>query len=109
MLSLVGGDPAWAHAIVVHSTPSAGTTLDLSPTQVIVRFNGRVDHKRSVLSLGQPDKTVRPLVIEMDGPAHELRAALAVLPPGAYRLQWQVLAVDGHIRRGMIPFTIGTP
>jgi methionine-rich copper-binding protein CopC len=26
--------------------------------------------------------------------------------PGAYKLQWQVLASDGHISRGEISFTV---
>ncbi|TAI60323.1 copper resistance protein CopC, partial [Bradyrhizobium sp. Leo170] len=28
------------------------------------------------------------------------------LSPGAWRLRWQVLSVDGHITRGDIPFTV---
>jgi methionine-rich copper-binding protein CopC len=34
-----------------------------------------------------------------------LRATLTVAP-GAYVLRWQVLAVDGHITRGDVPFTV---
>jgi len=26
--------------------------------------------------------------------------------PGAWRLRWQVLALDGHITRGDVPFAI---
>ncbi|MSO75404.1 MAG: copper resistance protein CopC [Alphaproteobacteria bacterium] len=110
LLALVAGsDPAWAHAIVVHSAPAAGETVALPPSQVMVRFNGRIDHKRSVLSLGQSDKKAHTLAILGDAPANELRAPLAAVPPGAYRLQWQVLSVDGHITRGVISFTVGTP
>jgi methionine-rich copper-binding protein CopC len=28
------------------------------------------------------------------------------LKPGAYKLQWQVLAPDGHITRGVVPFSV---
>jgi methionine-rich copper-binding protein CopC len=31
------------------------------------------------------------------------------LAPGDYRLRWQVLAYDGHITRGEIPFTVMHP
>ena len=31
---------------------------------------------------------------------------LAGLKPGAYKLQWQVLASDGHISRGEVAFTV---
>jgi methionine-rich copper-binding protein CopC len=36
-------------------------------------------------------------------------ARAAGLPPGAYRLRWQVLAIDGHITRGDIPFRVVAP
>jgi methionine-rich copper-binding protein CopC len=32
--------------------------------------------------------------------------ARADLSPGAYSVRWQVLAVDGHITRGEVPFTV---
>jgi methionine-rich copper-binding protein CopC len=35
-----------------------------------------------------------------------LAATIGELEPGSYRLRWQVLAIDGHITRGDIPFTV---
>jgi len=35
-----------------------------------------------------------------------LSAEAKGLRPGTYRLRWQVLASDGHITRGEIPFTV---
>jgi methionine-rich copper-binding protein CopC len=40
-----------------------------------------------------------------DGP-DTLAATVDRLGSGHYRLRWQVLAVDGHITRGDIPFTV---
>jgi hypothetical protein len=31
----------------------------------------------------------------------------ATLTPGPYVLRWQVLAIDGHITRGDVTFTVG--
>jgi len=31
------------------------------------------------------------------------------LAPGAHVLRWQVLAIDGHITRGDVPFTVVAP
>jgi hypothetical protein len=31
------------------------------------------------------------------------------LTPGVYVLRWQVLAIDGHITRGDVPFTVMEP
>jgi hypothetical protein len=36
-------------------------------------------------------------------------AAHLGLIPGAYVVRWQVLAVDGHITRGDVPFTVTAP
>jgi copper resistance protein C len=98
-----------AHAIVVQSTPAAGVRLGAAPGEVVVRFNGRIDHRRSLLSLSGPDQTVEALALKGETPADELRAGLGPLSPGAYRLHWQVLSADGHITRGAIPFAVGTP
>ena len=35
-----------------------------------------------------------------------LQTHAAGLKPGAYKLQWQVLASDGHMSKGEIPFTV---
>jgi methionine-rich copper-binding protein CopC len=35
--------------------------------------------------------------------------ATAHLAPGNYTIRWQVLAVDGHITRGDVPFTVTAP
>ncbi len=43
------------------------------------------------------------------GPEIELRATASGLRPGTYKLRWQVLAIDGHITRGDIPFRVTTP
>jgi methionine-rich copper-binding protein CopC len=38
--------------------------------------------------------------------AEVLQARIRPTRPGAYALRWRVLAVDGHITRGDIPFII---
>jgi methionine-rich copper-binding protein CopC len=40
---------------------------------------------------------------------NEIRARTAGLANGSHWLSWQVLAVDGHITRGEIPFTVARP
>jgi copper resistance protein C len=102
---------AAAHAIVVASDPPAGAELAAPPTQVAVRFNSRIDHARSRLTLVGPltgqDGTA--LVLEAHPGTDPVALDAAVPRPlaaGAWRLRWQVLALDGHITRGDIPFSI---
>jgi len=102
-------DPADAHAIVTQSTPAADAAVTGPDVTVELRFNSRIDHLRSRLTLYLPDGGSRPLS-QAPGAAPDVIAAKAAgLPPGAYRLRWQVLAVDGHITRGDIPFRVVAP
>jgi hypothetical protein len=98
--------PAAAHAVVVVSDPPAGATLPAPPARVSIRFNSRLDHERSRLTLVGPDGAEPPLAIASGSDPTVLEAACPALAPGAWRIRWQVLAVDGHITRGDIPFTI---
>jgi methionine-rich copper-binding protein CopC len=101
--------PADAHAIVTQSTPAANAAVNGPDVAVELRFNSRIDHQRSRLTLFLPDGGSRPLS-QASGTEPDVLAAKAVgLAPGAYRLRWQVLAVDGHITRGDIPFRVVVP
>lgn len=101
--------PAAAHAVVVTSDPAAGATLAAPPSRVTIRFNSRIDHARSRLVLVGPEGAQVPLGLAPEHDPTLVEAGLdpaAALAPGAWRLRWQVLAVDGHITRGDIPFTL---
>jgi copper resistance protein C len=98
---------AAAHAVVIASTPEAGATLAEPPGRVSVRFTSRIDHGRSRLLLIGPGGAQHVLDLAPAAEPTLLEAtAPADLAPGAWRLRWQVLALDGHITRGDIPFTL---
>jgi methionine-rich copper-binding protein CopC len=101
--------PADAHAIVTRSTPAADAAVTGPDVAVELRFNSRIDHRRSRVTVYLPDGSSRPLS-QAPGAAPDVIGAKAVgLAPGAYRLRWQVLAIDGHITRGDIPFRVVAP
>lgn len=97
---------AQAHAILVAGSPSIGATVPAGRLAIELRFNSRIDRSRSRLSLVAPDMTRTVLQTADNAPPEMLRAG-AELKPGAYTLRWQVLAIDGHITRGDVPFTVG--
>jgi copper resistance protein C len=102
----LGSTIARAHAIVVSAQPAAGAVVHDTSVAVAVRFNSRIDPVRSRLMLVRPDGTSTTLALA-DAPSPDtLAASVGALAPGAYRLRWQVLATDGHITRGDIPFTV---
>ncbi len=98
--------PAAAHAVLLESSPSLKSAVSGPDVPIKLRFNVRIDALRSRLRLIHPDGTVHLLEISKPTPADTLSAEATGLAAGAYRLRWQVLASDGHITRGEIPFTV---
>ena len=103
-LSLACTGPATAHAILVDSAPAPLAHVKAGKLAVDFRYNSRVDAGRSKLVLLHGDDETRITQQDAGSPDH-LRAELT-LPPGDYTIAWQVLATDGHITRGRVPFTV---
>jgi len=100
---------AMAHAILLESTPSINSTVAGPTVPVQLRFNVRIDATRSRLTLVKPDASTQSLATTKDAPADTLASQAQGLNPGEYRIRWQVLASDGHITRGEIPFQVARP
>jgi copper resistance protein C len=100
---------AAAHAIVIDSTPAAGAKVAGPDIDIRVLFNSRIDHQRSKLTLISATDQPFPVVLHEDDPPDTLTGRAQGLPSGSYRLRWLVLAIDGHITRGDIPFTVTAP
>ncbi len=113
LLTVLAG-AAHAHAILVEGSPAAGGKVPAGDVAVAFRFNSRIDAPRSRLQLtdARGQKTVLPIAADApdDGPAAgAMLHATAHLEPGDYVIRWQVLAIDGHITRGDVPFTVVAP
>ena len=96
---------AHAHAILMESLPPAGASVQAGATTLRLRFNIRVDHVRSRLTLVGPGGGETVLKLDR-GTNDEVLASHADLIPGNAVVRWQVLALDGHITRGEIAFTV---
>jgi len=105
LILAAGPRPAAAHAILMESVPAVNATAKGPDIAFDLRFNSRIDKKRSRLTLTLPDQSQQVLPIDADGADDKLDTK-ASLPAGAYTLRWQVLAIDGHITRGDVPFTV---
>ena len=97
--------PALAHAILLSSSPRAGEAVEAGTLKVELRFNSRIDRERSSLQLAAPDKTRRSLPLATGAAPDTLRSSVDLVP-GPYVLRWQVLATDGHLTRGEVPFSV---
>jgi methionine-rich copper-binding protein CopC len=97
---------AGAHAVLLESNPPPKGSVPGPDVPIKLRFNVRIDATRSRLTLVRPDGSAQPLAISKPASADTLSAQASSLPAGNYRIRWQVLASDGHITRGEIPFTV---
>jgi len=97
---------AYAHAIVLSATPAQREAVTGPDVPVKLRFNSRIDVKRSRLVLLTPDGEQRNLSVIEAGAGDSLKAEATGLKSGSYVLRWQVLASDGHITRGELPFSV---
>ncbi len=107
--SALAPSSAMAHAILQQSQPPAGGSVPEGKVDMSFTYNSRVDRARSRLTLTNPDHKQIVLTIRDDGPANIIDTSADLNKPGAYVVRWQVLAVDGHITRGDVPFTVTGP
>ncbi len=99
--------PASAHAILTTSTPKPDGTLVAGHQTLRFDYNSRIDHRRSRLTLTGPSG--KPVVLPiLPASAANALDAEADLVPGSYTIRWQALALDGHITRGDVPFTVNS-
>ena len=95
-----------AHAILVAASPSMEQVVTGSELPVSLRFNSRIDGRRSRMLLLAPNNVERTLVIEEQHSPDTLTSRAKGLGSGSYILRWQVLANDGHITRGEVSFRV---
>ena len=95
-----------AHAVLLESSPALKSSVAGPDVALKLRFNVRIDQVRSRLTLISPDGSAKALEISAQSPPDTISSKAKGLHPGEYRLRWQVLASDGHITRGEIPFTV---
>jgi methionine-rich copper-binding protein CopC len=105
LILLVNVHLASAHAVLLQSSPAVNSSVKGPDVAIRLRYNVRVEASRCRLSLLLPDKSVKSVSIVQPSP-DTLTAEAAGMLAGEYRLRWQVLASDGHITRGEIPFNV---
>lgn len=94
------------HAILKESSPAASSSVAGPDVPIMLKFNVRVDATRSRVQLLRPDNATTNLVIAKQTSPDTLTTMATGLRPGAYKIEWQALASDGHITRGLVPFNV---
>jgi methionine-rich copper-binding protein CopC len=98
---------AFAHAVLVKSSPAQGATVKSGDLDITLTYNSRIDAMHSSLHLIGPGGKAQTLAVDGHAAPNLLVSKAAGLTAGAYKLQWQVQANDGHISRGVVAFRVG--
>jgi copper resistance protein C len=110
LLAMLAARPAaaWAHAVLVRSTPAARATLARPPERVSLWFNERLEAAYSRVSVwdgGGRQVDVADAAVDPGEPTR-LSVGLSALAPGTYTVKFRVLSVDGHLVESQFPFTV---
>jgi methionine-rich copper-binding protein CopC len=97
---------AFAHAVLVKSSPAQGATVKAGEVDITLTYNSRIDALHSSLHLVGSDGKAHTLAVDAHAAPNLLVAKAAGLTAGAYKLEWQVMATDGHITRGTVEFRV---
>ena len=105
-LVLAAAGPASAHSLLLESAPTAGVTLTTAPRELMLRFNNRIEKSLSRVRVVDAGGIARTLAVSVDGAADRLIVPVPPLAPGRWRVEWQVLSVDGHVVTGRFEFRL---
>jgi methionine-rich copper-binding protein CopC len=97
---------AAAHTELETATPAAGSTVPSSfDGPIVLTFSEELAEGSKADLLGPGGGVVESATI--DGPAARMSFELdAPLDPGDYEIEWTGVAVDGHVERGVVAFTV---
>ncbi len=104
----VAPGPALAHDELTGTSPADGATVDTRLDEVTLTFSGVVRADGSTVTVTGPDGTAHhdgPLSV-LDRVVHQ---PVTSMGSGTYRVQWRVLAADGHPMTGEFAFTVALP
>ena len=97
--------PAFGHAKLLHSVPSADAQLQAVPSSLTLGFSENV--RLAVVTLTSGGKII-PVPIDRTAPAAaQVSVALPALKAGTYEVHWSALSTDdGHVTKGTFSFAI---
>jgi copper transport protein len=100
---------AWAHAVLVRTTPLPSSVVNQPPAVVLLTYSEAVEPRFAVVSVtnaaGQQQIAGSPRRSGAD--PKTLVVPLHRLSQGWYLVYWRVVSVDGHPVRGAFTFAVG--
>ena len=106
LLLLFAGGEAAAHAFLDHAEPRVGSTVSAAPKEVVLFFSQNLEPTFSTIEVSDASGAR----VDQGNPkvsATTMRVGVKQLPPGTYRVRWQVLSTDTHTTEGSFTFQVG--
>jgi copper transport protein len=100
---------AWAHAVLVRTSPLPSSVVNRPPPVVLVTYSEAVEPRFAIVSVtnaaGQQQIAAPPRRSATD--PNTLVVPLHRVSQGWYLVYWRVISVDGHPVRGAFTFAVG--
>lgn len=106
LLAFMASTAARAHAFLDHAEPRVGSTVPAAPKEVALFYTQKLEPSFSSVEVSDANGAR----VDLGKPrisATTMRVGLKPLPPGAYKVHWQVLSVDTHTTEGTFSFQVG--
>src|SRR5262249_40060909 len=109
VLALAAPATAFAHAALLHTTPSASVVVNKAPREVRLTYSEPVEPKFAIVSVTDANGTQQTAGAARRSTTNpdELVVPLEHVPSGWYLVFWRVISVDGHPVRGAFTFAVG--
>ncbi|MEP7359264.1 MAG: copper resistance CopC family protein, partial [Anaerolineales bacterium] len=108
LAALVAFGSAGAHAELLDSVPSAGSTIAVPPSEVRLTFSETLAEGSRLAVHGEQFRAVTDVTTIIAG--SQMRGLLsATLEPGTYTVEWSAVSADKHLVSGSYPFTVAPP
>ena len=108
VVTVAAAGVAAAHAVLLTSSPVAGSRLDAAPTDVALTFSEPVTPVALDVTGPEGQPATPDGADSFDGTAAVVEVPLRPnLPDGVYVVSWQVVSADSHPLRGAFEFAIG--
>jgi len=110
--ALAAAPQAFAHAQLLGTSPTSGSTVAVQPAEVIFKFNQAVGGTLGAVRVydAQGGEVDNLAVSHPEGQEHWMGVGLkAHLPDGTYTATYRVISADTHIVYGGMVFNLGRP
>jgi len=105
LLLIVSAPVAHAHASLLHTSPSAGSTLNAAPQEVALTFTDTLEAAFSKLTVTDANgNEVSQGKAQVN--SNVIRVGLKPLSAGIYKVNWRAASTDTHKTEGHFTFSV---